>query len=152
MLFIILCKDTTIWEQYQRKTDFFRQSAENSILGWCSYILTNMALYIIERACLVYNLNVLIKSKRPALVRCSNGKRGGFCCCKDTNNHWQYKLFSKKNHSKVDSLTYLYLIMPNLIIESRFVSGEKFLKISLCFLSLSYSLAPNLRIVWSSYI
>ena len=34
----------------------------------------------IERSCLVYNLNVPIKSKRSALVRCSNGKRGGFCC------------------------------------------------------------------------
>ena len=31
--------------------------------------------------------HVPIKSKRPALVRCSNGKRGGFCCCKGTNNH-----------------------------------------------------------------
>lgn len=37
--------------------------------------------------CLVYNLNVPIKSKRPALVRCSNGKRGGFYCYKYTNNH-----------------------------------------------------------------
>ena len=43
-----------------------------------------------------------IKSKRPALVRCSNGKRGGFCCCKHTNNHWEYRLFSKGNDTKVD--------------------------------------------------
>ena len=50
----------------------------------------NNSIYVIDdRYNLVFMLlyNVPIKSKRPALVRCSNGKRGGFCCYKDTNNH-----------------------------------------------------------------
>ena len=49
----------------------------------------------------MYDLNVLIKSKRPALVRCSNGKRGGFCCYKDTNNHLIIQTFKQKKHEKV---------------------------------------------------
>lgn len=49
-----------------------------------------------------------MKSKRPALVRCSSGKRGGFCYCKDTNNHQQYQLFNKKKHVKVNVFDLLY--------------------------------------------
>lgn len=55
----------------------------------------------IGRASLVYDLNVLIKSKRPALVRCSNGKRGGFCCYKVMNNHWIIQTFKQKNTKKL---------------------------------------------------
>ena len=53
------------------------------------FLSTILFMSLMSDTILVFMLlyNVPIKSKRPALVRCSNGKRGGFCCYKDTNNH-----------------------------------------------------------------
>ena len=73
------------------------QGVASLALGWVLHWAFSPHFLNPKLESILYVLNgrkvaicVPIKNKIPALVRCSNRKRGGFCYCKYTNNHWKY--------------------------------------------------------------
>ena len=93
------------------------------------------------------------KQKRPAHLSIVE-RLGGFSCNKDTNNHWQHKLFRKKDFKKVYSQDIITSRCSELIIiRQSDVPGKEFqnAKVSLLYRQATYRKFRWQRSGWHTY-